>query len=637
MPANQIRNYYNTAAQLRDRLLRRTYEALDKGDAARSGIRTKQEHCRRVEWIRQELLKNIGGLPHTDAPLKAEITGTIDCGDFRIEKVLYQSLPEFYVTANLYVPNTLKKAAPAILFPCGHTENGKAYEPYQKACRDFVLHGFVVFCPDPVGQGERLGYWNKEKGCTDVAWGTYEHSYNNFKATLVGANVARYFINDAMRGIDFLQSLDYVDSEHIGVTGNSGGGTQTAYMMVLDERVKAAAPATFIHGYRWYAKSGVANDGEQDIYNFTGCGLDHSDFLIAFAPKPMMVLAVNYDFFPIEGTINSVAQARHIYEIYGKSENLALVRDDNTHDYTAMHRKEAVLWFQKHLMGLSEPVYIQHGIDVLPDEQLQVTRSGQVLGDFPEVQTVHALCAELYEQKKDKSDMLSFIKEIVFSYREPVDFLPRFIERQERDECTIEMVFFHSEVDVFLSAALLLPNDVKNPSLILWIEEDITTRLDEIYPSFFELLKEGQAILAVDIRGSGSVLFNSINPNDVKLRTHKGTESIFAQQAIRLGDSLFAQRVYDVVRAAQFARTLKSVDAGNLTLVGRGVYSLYAVYASVLIEPCVSAYDFGDSISNPSEWVEKRLFDWDEIGDRMLHWELALRTDVEEILRYLRK
>lgn len=116
--------------------------------------------------------------------------------------------------------------------------------------------------------------------------GTMEHSYAGLQCTLVGANIARYFIWDLVRAVDFLESLPEVDSTRIGLTGNSGGGTQSSYVMLVEPRIKVAVPCTYITSREEYMKTGQAHDSEQNIFKAIVTGLNYDDFISCFAPKP---------------------------------------------------------------------------------------------------------------------------------------------------------------------------------------------------------------------------------------------------------------------------------------------------------------------------------------------------------------
>ena len=302
---------WDVGPQLRDHVYRRSEAAFAAGDQARDTIDTPEKLRQHQQRIRDRFTASLGGLPAMDTPLNAKVVGTLDEPGLRIEKIIFQSRPDTYVTANLYLPGSTKSSAkpsPAVLFLCGHAEPAKQYDEYQIVCRILAQAGLIVMVQDPIGQGERVSYHDPATKVQTVRWGTAEHDYAGVPALLLGQTIGRYFLHDAMRGIDYLISRPEVDPSRIGVTGNSGGGTQTSMMMLGDPRIAAAAPATFIMDRRSYMWCGQAQDSEQIWPGFTADGFDHEDILLAMAPKPVCVLAVTSDFFPIEGTRRTVAR-----------------------------------------------------------------------------------------------------------------------------------------------------------------------------------------------------------------------------------------------------------------------------------------------------------------------------------------
>jgi hypothetical protein len=152
-----------------------------------------------------------------------------------------------------------------------------------------------------------------------------------------------------MRGIDYLLTRPSVDAARIVVTGNSGGGTQTFLVMLADPRIAAAAPATFIPAREIYMWTGQPQDAEQNWFGYTAAGFDHQDILLAMAPKPVCVLAVTSDFFPIEGT-RPPSRARRAWDLWQRSDALQLVEDQTIHTYSPVLARAAARFFARHLL-----------------------------------------------------------------------------------------------------------------------------------------------------------------------------------------------------------------------------------------------------------------------------------------------
>ncbi|HDH06956.1 MAG TPA: hypothetical protein ENF87_01160, partial [Thermoproteales archaeon] len=381
-----VDGYYDVENQYPLYVYSRAKEFFEKEYRVKAEIKSREEFKKRREIIRKMFLESIGGLPEEKAPLNFKVKGVLERKDYKVFKVVYESLPKFYVTGLLYEPTRLSDKVPAVLFLCGHAKEAKAYPLYQKVCIEFVKNGFIVLAIDPIGQGERLQYWFPGKGEV-IKWGTYEHSYAGLQHTLIGNNIAKRFIWDGIRGIDLLTSLKEVDSERIGVTGASGGGTQTSYLMLVDDRISVAAPCNYITSREEYMWTGQAHDAEQNIYGAIKYGLNYDDFLISFAPKPLIIGASAYDFFCIEGTLKSYQIAKRIYSLYGAEDKVKLVIGEHVHSYSDYLRREVVKWFKKHLMGSEDLEEVD--LEVEDETILRVTSSGQVLEDYPDARTVY--------------------------------------------------------------------------------------------------------------------------------------------------------------------------------------------------------------------------------------------------------
>src|SRR6202171_349810 len=266
-------------------------------------VRTQPDAERRTQYVRKKVLDLMGGLPEYSGPLNAQRTGRIDRDGYAIEKVIFESLPRFFVTANLYRP-VASGRHPGILMPVGHLESGKA--ALQQMAANFARKGFVVLTYDPIGQGERLQAYDGRLRASLIGQGTEQHLLAGARAELIGESFARYRVWDAKRALDYLTSRAEVDADRIGVTGCSGGGTLTTYIAALDERVKVAAPACYMNSFRVLFRGSVG-DSEQSLAGFLAAGLDQTDYVELFAPKAWLIASNKEDLFTPAG-------ARLVYE-----------------------------------------------------------------------------------------------------------------------------------------------------------------------------------------------------------------------------------------------------------------------------------------------------------------------------------
>ena len=281
-------------------------------------IHTVAEAEQRKQMVRAKLLELLGGFPDYNGPLNAKITGQIQADGYTIEKVLFQSLPNFYVTGDLYRPSKPGRY-PAILFQSGHTQEGKP-EP-QRAAANLALKGFVVLATDPIGQGEREQSYDPQLSGALGGWSVPEHIQAGAQAILIGESAARFFIWDAKRGIDYLVSRPDVDPARLGAAGCSGGGALTTFIGAMDPRLKAVIPACYPNSYQLLF-AGPDPDTEMSFPQFLVSGLDVADYVEVTAPTPWLIQETEEDYFTPAGARMVYEEARHWYGIYGAEDKI---------------------------------------------------------------------------------------------------------------------------------------------------------------------------------------------------------------------------------------------------------------------------------------------------------------------------
>ena len=342
-----------------------------------AAIKTPAEARARQDWIRSKLLELLTGLPDYQGPLNPRTTGTLDQPGYRIEKVIFDSLPRFPVTGNLYVPKTAGRH-PAILFSMGHWNEGKPVA--QLLAGNLALQGFVVLVYDPIGQGERQQGYDPVTRAARAGGSVEQHFMAGAAAILAGDNFARYMIWDSKRAIDYLQSRPEVDPEKIGATGCSGGGTQTTFISAIDQRIKVAAPACYIQSFE-VLYPGDIGDSEQSWPGFIGSGLDQKDFVEAFAPKPWLIASTEGDFFRPAGAKAVYEEARSIYKLLDAESQISWVVGPGPHGTPPEVRKAIYGWFRRWLVASTAEVP-EVGVKIFPDHELWATKTGQVSTDL---------------------------------------------------------------------------------------------------------------------------------------------------------------------------------------------------------------------------------------------------------------
>lgn len=380
----------SAAADLRDWLQQRAAQQLSARKQAVAAITTRAAAEARGKAMRSTLIELIGGLPASKTPLALTRSIAVERQDYRIEKLIYQSQPNFYVTANLYVPARRNGRLPAVLQPTGHSTSAKVRAFYQTLALGLVKTGFVVLTYDPLGQGERRVFYDAALGDSKVGGTTTEHQMLGVQSVLAGESIAREMIWDGIRGIDVLQSLPEVDGSRIGVAGCSGGGTLTSYLAVVDERVKAAAPACYITDWESQLPVTGPQDAEQQFPMQLARGMNHGDFAIAFAPKPWLQVNTEGDFFPIAGARRTFEESQRIYSLYGAMDRVAISVGPGGHGMP-QNVREAVYGWMNHWLNngpagpLTEPKFqteFEQTLLCTPTGQVSTSLGGLTASDL---------------------------------------------------------------------------------------------------------------------------------------------------------------------------------------------------------------------------------------------------------------
>ena len=344
----------------------------------------------RKKNLRNHLLTSLGLNPMPrKADLNAEVFGLIDMGQYTIEKVRFESFPGFYVTGNLYKPKNIDGPVPGVLCPHGHHRDGRfrnasekeidaqiskgaekfranACSPLQARCAHLAKMGCIVFHYD------MIGYADSQQISYSVAHGFAKQRedfnavdrYGFFSpmAELHNQSIMGLQTWNSIRSLDFLESLDQVDSERIGVTGASGGGTQTFILCAIDERPDVCFPAVMV---------GTAMQGGCTCENCCRLRVGSGNVEIAamFAPKPMGLTAA--DDWTKEMETKGFPEIKALYAMFDKPDNVELTsRIEFEHNYNQVSREAMYRWFDQHL-GLNGEVE-ESEITFLERERLTV-------------------------------------------------------------------------------------------------------------------------------------------------------------------------------------------------------------------------------------------------------------------------
>ncbi len=628
----------NASVQLWDLLRDRTFACLHEHTRRKEAISTSDAIIERATMIREAFLNSIGGLPPSDTPLNARTVGIMARPGYHIEKVVFESEPTVYVTAHLYIPDVMELPAPGILFVSGHGREAKAYDQYQRVCHDIAINGMVALAIDPTGQGERVTTLNPDTGEMSHGWGTTEHSYQGQQCILTGTNLARYFLHDALRGIDYLMSRPEVDGERIGITGNSGGGTQTSLVcMSGDPRIKAAAPCTYVTSREAYYATGQPQDAEQLQFAMTSNGINYDDMFYPFAPRPLLIGAVRSDFFSPEGTLATYERLRKVYRILGDETGVELAWAPGGHAYHAELRQRAVNWFRKHLLHAAPDFQTagDEAIETLPDSELWCTPKGHVLTQYPDARTPYHLNLEQIPSRPRYAGRdglrTALVRALYLESRLKIDvpLAPRTLNTQKADGLSVDSVCFVSEPGIMVSAAYVRPADVEPRTAVVRLTPDGTEAFSRDAATALDARGGEEGVLIVDVRGTGAVKAAPVNPyGDTFPNTFFNTDAWFATAAYCAGESLLGMRVFDVMRAIDYLLQEREVEAVKLNADGLQP-ALWGYLAAALHERVLETRV--DGLIESFEAVARTQFYRLDITPSLLSHGLLKQVDLPEV------
>lgn len=566
-----------------------------------SQVKTEADLLRLRAELKHSLLEMIGGLPEEKTPLLPVITGRIPANGFHVEKLLYQSLPGFYVTALVYVPDNGKKVHPAILVPAGHSQNGKIH--YADLCQRLVQRGYLVISWDPVGQGERSQFWDAKAKKSRYNLICAEHAVMGNLAYLAGASLARWEVWDGMRAVDYLLTRTDVDANHINLTGTSGGGFQTALLGALDDRIKVIIPSCYITALPMRIENRIFvdpdSDPEQDLAGFVSKGVDHAGLLLLMYPRAVMVATATLDFFPVQGAHKSFTEVSAFYQRFGHADRIAFAESYNEHQYS-LKNQEAALSFLDRFNGLP----VKHGLPAVtefPEADLTVTHSGQVSVDYPDAQPLlhfiaeyaaenrrshHETLAQLY--KTGASDIASWT---VDQYKG--GSTPQTLEWEPTGTSTIGSVHIDRYVlhhSTYLQMPMLHIHDdrsapTKGPLLWFSLQGHAS---EKDWPQIVALLGKGYDVYSFDFRGLGETRMNyraiseddpGLVKGDLEHAYMSPLSSVlggYVYNSLLTGRPYFLQSMDDLQIAARFIRSRDSNARAPITLAGIGEASSLA-------------------------------------------------------------
>jgi len=589
--------------------------------------------------LRKKLLEMLGGLPNTRTPLRPQITGRIQMSGFHIEKLIFESMPGIYVTALLYVPDSVSAVSaaskhPAILVAAGHAADGKVH--YQTMCQRLVQRGYVVISWDPVGQGERSQFWDAKVGKSRYNLICAEHAVLGNLAYLAGTNLARWEIWDGLRAFDYLLTRTDVDPDRISITGTSGGGTQAMYIAALEPRIKVAAISCFITSLPMRVHNRIFkdpdSDPEQDLYGVLSNGIDHPGLLLLMYPRPVFVAAAVLDFFPIEGTERTFREVQQFYARFGHADRIAMIEGYHGHQFSDGNQL-AAFEFLDHFNGLPLTQALAPSND-FDAKSVQCTRTGQVMLDFPDAKPLTHLIRDFYHEHERQA--VASTKEQYFARGYPkinswqldtyagIDPADGAISWQllgtsTFDGVVIDRYALHHSRSLVMPLIYVHKASNANKKWEIWFGKSGMAKSSD-WPELLKQVEQGFDVISFDFRGLGETRmrykalseddpsFASLDYDHAYVNPLSSVLADYVYNSLLTGRPFFLQMIEDVEVATRFAKLKFGAD--HFSLIADPDYELLATTTASTLEGITHTPNSSAPVLKWSDIVDRETELW---------------------------
>ncbi|MBI5771358.1 MAG: acetylxylan esterase [Verrucomicrobia bacterium] len=601
---------------MQEHYVARVREVERAADARRAALRTRADAEAYVRDVRQKVRQCFGPWPEK-TPLNARVTGVVERDTYRIEKVIFESRPNFPVTGNLYMPKGRGGKLPAVVGTCGHNANGKAAEPYQAFAQGLARLGYVCLVYDPLGQGERLQCVGPDLAPRHGV-GVAEHIHVGNQQFLVGECVGAWMAWDGIRALDYLLSRPEVDAAHVGVTGNSGGGTQTTWLCAADPRWTMAAPSCFVTTFRRNLENELPADTEQCPPRALALGLDHADFIAAMAPRPVILLGGERDFFDARGLEEAFGRLKNLYRLLGAEDNVRLFIGPNPHGYTQVNREAMYAWFNRQTK--ISPTSAEPALTIEQDETLRCTARGQVGEAAPAtVFTATRDRARALAAKRARVEGATLQRAVADALKLPArdaatppDYrilrpsAGRRYPKRFAGTYAVEtapgvhaIVYRLSDVDLLSRP----PRDARRAILyVAHLSADAELRSEPLIAEAMAA-EPASAVFACDVRGIGESLPAITGANPL---APYGSDFFHAIHGLMLDAPYAGQKTHDLLRVVDW---LRANGHAEVHLVARGWGALPATFAGVISEG-VTQVTLKNALTSYDDIAQNEAYRW---------------------------
>ena len=558
----------------------------------------KDQWDARRRAVREQVLVATGLWPMPEkAPLRPVIHGKIDRNEYTIEKVFFASYAGHYVSGNLYRPKGKSGKLPGVLCPHGHWRHGRFTDELtdrgkdgEKYVRDQIVHGaektiegarypLQARCAQLARMGCVVFHYDMV-GYADSKLIPHRTGFMDADAELRLQSFMGLQTFNTIRALDFLLSLPEVDGTRIGVTGASGGGTQTFILGAIDDRPAVAFPAVMVSTAM---QGGCVCENCSLLRQGTG----NVEFAGLFAPKPLGMTGAHDWTIDIE--TKGLPQLKALYKLYGTDDGvMASCFPQFGHNYNQISREVMYKWFNRHLhLGLPEPVTEQPFVPVPPKELSVYDERHRLRKDALGAEDLRKTMTEASDKQiealhpHDAAGLKRFREVIGTALRVMVnDRLPRPEEVEERlVETTTRNEVGYRKVRLSrkgagedIPAVVLVP---ARPSgkVVVWIHSEGKASLaadGKLVPAAWRLLEKNVIILAPDVFLTG----------EFQEAPRPAVDEKYAGYTFGYNRPLLANRVHDILTVLAYARSIAGVE--RIDLVGWEKAGPWVVLARVL-------------------------------------------------------
>ncbi len=585
-----------------------------KREKIRNSIKTISQWEKERHNIRKNFQQAIGSnFPETKV-------STIEKGELRkygltVKKIVFSLHKNHWVPALIYIPEEINVPACGMLLPAGHSINGKTSQ--NTLAVFYAINGYVVITYDFVGQGERA---LKDENGYIYAFASTAHNIVGVPMTLYGYNLNWFTIYETMAAVSVLQDTGLVDTSKIGITGASGGGTNSFYSAGFDERIAATAPAASVHSFKNYV---YQDDCEQSFFNHIEMGLDYPDiasFLIA--PRPMFIVANTHDIWDIEGTEYVYNTAKRFYEMHGAADKLRISISDKGHSYDIKEQTDVLKWFNEIFDNKHDFVpFNEITKKSFPSDKEIIVLPEKKERSFYLKNFLNVFTKNVQITKKDKS-FIENIKNDLKKFAQKT-FTFEIIDRYPIGDIDCCRMVFYPEKNLVLPAEILIPRMPRGTIILL----DEIKRTEKQHWQF-ELANKKNIVIRPDLRGLGETALKDDWPDIENWCQNNFSGKNFKLFILchLLGRYIVVERAKDILALVSIAA--EQLKSKRITVHACGATALSAIFASI-VDRRVQKLMLQDFLYSFRDVFEKHYPVWK--ADHYIQGILKAGYDVEDL------